>query len=141
MGTPVTKELYSVRIGEKIPGESQIFRHPKVGNDELPTGLDSDMTLYDIFDATYKRDPNKPFLGTRNKEGKYIWKTYANVRETSNYIQSGFMNLDLIPPIYQKEYDVDMKFIALYSKNREEWVFAEQACHMQAVTIVTLYDT
>lgn len=31
--------------------------------------------------------------------------------------------------------------IAIYSKNREEWVLCEQACHMQSVVIVTLYDT
>jgi len=36
---------------------------------------------------------------------------------------------------------MNLRLIALYSKNREEWVLTEQACHMQNVIIVTLYDT
>jgi len=47
----------------------------------------------------------------------------------------------LIVGQYHEEYKMTLRFIALYSKNMEQWVLAEQACHMQNVTIVTLYDS
>ena len=34
-----------------------------------------------------------------------------------------------------------LRFLAIYSKNREEWVVADFACILTAITTVTLYDT
>jgi len=51
-----------------------------------------------MFKKTCDDFPDKPFLGT-NINNKYHWKTYTEVREISNFIQSGFVNLDLIPSI------------------------------------------
>ena len=45
--------------------------------------------------------------------------------------------------MYPKEKfdDGDFRFIALYSKNREEWTLTDFACMMTDITSVTLYDT
>jgi long-chain acyl-CoA synthetase len=33
------------------------------------------------------------------------------------------------------------RFVALYAKNREEWVMADLGAMLTATTVVTLYDT
>lgn len=40
-----------------------------------------------------------------------------------------------------KTSDGELKFIALYTKNREEWVVMDLACALDDITVVTLYDT
>lgn len=37
--------------------------------------------------------------------------------------------------------DGEFRTVALYSKNREEWVITDLGCSLTAITTVTLYDT
>lgn len=39
------------------------------------------------------------------------------------------------------ETDGILRFIALYAKNREEWVITDFSCILTGITVVTLYDT
>ena len=34
-----------------------------------------------------------------------------------------------------------MRFMGIYSRNREEWIIGSFGCQMDSITIVTLYDT
>lgn len=49
------------------------------------------------------------------------------------------MKHDLCPKITNEE--GTFRFIALYAKNREEWVVTDFGAMLAAVTVVTLYDT
>jgi long-chain acyl-CoA synthetase len=49
------------------------------------------------------------------------------------------MAKDLVPK--RDTEDGQIRFMALYAKNREEWVVTDLACILSGVTVVTLYDT
>ena len=53
----------------------------------------------------------------------------------ANYL----MSHDLTPKRHTEEGDI--RFLALYAKNREEWVVTDFSCVLSGVTVVTLYDT
>jgi long-chain acyl-CoA synthetase len=41
-----------------------------------------------------------------------------------------------------KEYkDYELKLIAVYAKNREEWILLDEACSLYNMTVVPIYDT
>jgi long-chain acyl-CoA synthetase len=54
----------------------------------------------------------------------------------ANYLAAN----DLCPKTIT-EMDGTIRFIALYAKNREEWVVTDSACILSGITVVTLYDT
>ena len=54
----------------------------------------------------------------------------------ANYLLSN----DLCPKTIT-ENDGTIRFIALYAKNREEWVVTDSGCFLTGITVVTLYDT
>ena len=74
---------YSVPVeSEAPPGRSQIFRAS-----EKPV-LDSYecKTLAQAFQISRERNPNQPFIGTRerlpdNTLGDYVWKTYNEIAD------------------------------------------------------------
>ena len=37
--------------------------------------------------------------------------------------------------------DGEFRFIALYAKNREEWIVSDMGSMITGITVVTLYDT
>ncbi len=41
----------------------------------------------------------------------------------------------------QKYDEGDYRMVALFSKNREEWIITDLACAMSGIVNVTLYDT
>jgi len=46
---------------------------------------------------------------------------------------------DLCPKTVTEE--GTFRFLALYAKNREEWVITDFGCILSGITVVTLYDT
>jgi long-chain acyl-CoA synthetase len=94
--------------------------------------------------------PNSNFLGTREyfpkekKYGKYIWKSWAQVYDICTFFLYGITKLKLCPEILTKDEilgEKNMRFMGIYSRNREEWIVGSIGCQMDSITIVTLYDT
>lgn len=71
--------------------------------------------------------------------GEYEWKTYSQVYADSEAMANYMMSEDLVPK--RETESGDIRFIALYAKNREEWCVTDFSCILSGVTVVTLYDT
>lgn len=149
MGYSQSKEAnYGVYIENKKEGETRIIRHPAIGNNELPKepfkGIN---TMWKALEFSYKNLPNNKFLGTRLKNlngelGDYNWKTYAEAYEIILSFSCGLEKMNLCEEKdFTKEGSSKFKFFGIYSRNREEWVIADYACHALGVTVITFYDT
>ena len=137
---------YGVWLGEEKQGETRILRHPKIGSNELVKepvpGVD---TIWKAFEYAVNLHGNRNFLGTRkfiskDKYGEYEWKTYKEVDVMVREFSIGLMSLGLCPEVESPK-DGLFKFLGIYSKNREEWIVADLAAHLNSVTVVTFYDT
>lgn len=65
--------------------------------------------------------------------------TYAEVEELATYAARGMMKLNL--PSEQQYEGRPLKTIAIFSKNRLEWVLTDIGCWMSSVTAIPLYET
>ena len=55
-------------------------------------------------------------------------------------VGSGINNLELAPVL--KEYqNFSMRFVAIYGKNSEDWLFSDLGANLYGVTTVAIYDT
>eukprot|EP00667_Euglena_gracilis_P008245 EG_transcript_8346 len=114
----------------------------------LPDGTE---TLYANFQRGLRISADPPCLGSRtvvgvNAKGEPIvgdfeWQTYAEVNERINHFGSGLEALNLMPPLPGNEQFKTLRLLALYMKNRPEWVIAEQGCFRQSGATVPMYDT
>jgi long-chain acyl-CoA synthetase len=134
-----------VWIGKEKQGETRILRHPEFKDSELSKGCGKVNTLWEAFEESYKDEPGSDFLGTRKyiskgQYGEYEWKTYQEIYDLVLDFARGIITLDLCPTI-QSEHDGEFKFMGIYSRNKEEWVVTDLACHLNSITVVTLYDT
>jgi long-chain acyl-CoA synthetase len=134
------------------PGETKILRRADtIGKDLLTSNLIDRHTQLDCIEYYMKLRPNSKFLGTREyfpnekKYGKYIWKSWAEVYKISQYFLYGITKMNLCPEITFNDETLggekSMRFMGIYSKNREEWLIGSFGCQMDSITIVTLYDT
>jgi len=103
------------------------------------------MTSYENFQLARRKFGNRPYLGQRaikpdGTVGDYVWTTYEEVGTRAEHIGSGLINLGLCPPRPDPELH-DRGILGMYSKNRMEWVLAEQACFSQSIVTVPMYDT
>lgn len=101
-----------------------------------------------LYSNSVKLAGDRPFLGTREKVkkedgttelGDYKWISYDQGMEKASAVAKYLMEHKLSPKI--KFDDGEFRTIALYAKNREEWVITDLACAMTNITTVTLYDT
>lgn len=82
-----------------------------------------------------------------------MWQTYEDCAELIDDFGSGMINLKLLATDDEgvrtsmrniapaNEFIYQLRLIGLYSKNRAEWVIAEQACNAYRGVVVPLYDT
>jgi len=137
-------------VGEQKAGETRHLRSaliPEGG--QLVDNFRGMTNIKDIFDKTAKDIPDKPLLGTREKHvqdgtgavvfGEYKWKNYSQVHKEATSIARYLMQHDLCPK--QTNEEGSFRFVAIYAKNREEWVVTDLGAMMAAITTVTLYDT
>lgn len=102
-------------------------------------------TSYENFQLTRRKFGNRPFLGYRpvaadGAAEDYVWSTYEQVGKRADNFGSGLLDLDLCPA--KKDEEVKNRgMLGFYSKNRAEWVIAEQGCFTQAIVTVPMYDT
>jgi len=147
MGVKPSKNIvYGDWMGEEKQGETRILRHPDYVNKDLSSEpIPGINTIWKAFERSVKEFGNRPFLGTRrfiskDRYGEYLWKTYAQIYQEVRDFASAIISLDLCPQI-QSPNDGALKFIGIYSKNREEWIVADLAGHLLGATVVTFYDT
>ncbi|CAM9888539.1 unnamed protein product, partial [Choristocarpus tenellus] len=83
-------------------------------------------TVYESFRRGVSMNPDGPCLGRREVDSAgnatpYVFETYREVEERIHHFACGLEHEGLTPPNPD-----GMKLLALYSKNRPEWVIAEQ---------------
>jgi long-chain acyl-CoA synthetase len=147
MGNSSSKQFeYGVWVGEDREGETRVLRHPKIGDKELPKEpVEGINTISKTFEYAVNLHGNRPFLGTRrviskDQFGEYEFKTYNEINELVKQFATAINVLYLCPEI-ETPYNGIFRFLGIYSKNREEWLVTDLACHFNSVTVVTLYDT
>ena len=157
MGNEVFNPTHPYEYGVFIdtpakPGETKILRRGDTINKELFTKNYIDChTQLDCIEYYMKHRPDSNFLGTREyfpnekKYGKYIWKSWAQVYNISKYFLYGITKFSICPEITVNDEllgsDKKMRFMGIYSRNREEWLVGSFGCQMDSIVIVTLYDT
>ena len=142
---------YGVFITDKKERETPILRRPDsvkaLANKNI---IDRYTQLEDV--EYYKNlRPNSKFLGTREyfpkekKYGEYTWKSWSEVYDLSKLFLYGITKFNLCPEILVKDEllggEKNMRFMGIYSKNREEWIVGSFGCQMDSIIIVPLYDT
>ncbi|EGP90457.1 unnamed protein product [Zymoseptoria tritici ST99CH_1A5] len=134
---------YSVPVvGTKLEGRSPIYRHWRQAEGVLTT-VDSEVTTaHEFFEQSAARVPNSKCLGHRPWDpvkkawGKYIWQTYAEVRQRRANFGAGIVNLHEQIGVMGRYYG-----IGLWCQNRPEWQITDLACMSQSLFTVSLYDT
>ena len=139
---------YGVYVGEKKPGQTQILRHPEIGNKELHTinhfGV---QTTWDAILNNIKTEKgNQEMCGYRKRlpdktyEKKFTWITFNEGKELCESFAKGVELLNLCD-ISHSDKDGDFKFMGIYSRNRYQWIIAYLGSHCNRVTPVPIYDT
>ena len=149
MGCSQSSTIYSIPVTpfEDSKGETQVYRNP-LALTKLTYSIPNQpelKTMQDVFINTARQHSNRPFIGTREilpdgKLGRFQFKTYAEVLEICNQVGSGILNLDLAPTINEYK-DMSLNFVAVYAKNREEYLELDLACCLYGVTLIPIYDT
>ena len=142
---------YGVFISQPKPGETPIMRRPDSVKSLSNKNLIDRYTQIGSIEYYKNLRPNSNFLGTREyfpkekKYGKYIWKSWKQVYDISTLFLYGITKLKLCPEILVNDEllggEKYMRFMGIYSRNREEWIVGSFGCQMDSITIVTLYDT
>ena len=139
---------YGVYIGEKKEGETQILRHPEIGNKELHTinHFNVQTTWEAILNNIKNGKGNQEMCGYRKRlennkyEKKYTWITYNEGKEICESFAKAVELLNLCD-ISHSNKDGDFKFMGIYSRNRYQWIIAYLGSHCNSVTPVPIYDT
>ena len=141
---------YGVFKTEKIEGETPILVRPDTKNLSKINIIDR-YTQIDCIEYYKSLRPNSNFLGSREyfpnekKYGKYIWKSWAQIYDLATFFLYGITKYNLCPEITVDDHilgkNKKMRFMGIYSRNREEWLIGSFGCQMDSITIVTLYDT
>lgn len=117
-------------------GLGPIYRSPLTVGPEL--SIDGEvLTLYDNFWRSVTLHANSPCLGFRpSPTQEFRFSTYKRCGERAEAFGAGLLKLGLVDPNPE-----GMRLLGLFSKNRMEWVLAEQGCFCYSVVPVPLYDT
>ena len=142
---------YGVFLSEQKPGEAPIMRRPDSIKSLTRKNIIDRQTQIGCIEYYKNLRPNSNFLGTREyfpkekKYGKYIWKSWSQIYDISTLFLYGITKLQLCPEILVNDEllggEKYMRFMGIYSRNREEWIVGSIGCQMDSITIVTLYDT
>ena len=142
---------YGVFITDKKEGETPILRRPDSVKALANKNIIDRYTQLECVEYYINLRPNSKFLGTREyfpkekKYGEYTWKSWSEVYDLSRLFLYGITKFNLCPEILVKDEllggEKNMRFMGIYSKNREEWIVGSFGCQMDSIIIVPLYDT
>uniref|UniRef100_F1KZW9 Long-chain-fatty-acid--CoA ligase n=1 Tax=Ascaris suum TaxID=6253 RepID=F1KZW9_ASCSU len=107
-------------------------------NDELKQYLFDDVrTICEAVQRGLRVSNNGPMLGQRKQQSNgttpFVWMTYKEVIDRSFDLTAGLSELGVKPG--------QETFIAIYAKNRPEWIISELATYNNRNIVVSLYDT
>mmetsp|Transcript_49051 Transcript_49051/g.36116 ORF Transcript_49051/g.36116 Transcript_49051/m.36116 type:complete len:177 (-) Transcript_49051:1461-1991(-) len=106
------------------------------------------MNLKEIFQYHVEKNPDKLFLGSREKIinqdgtcafGEYKFKTYQTTYDDSLSLARYLVKEGLCPVTATA--DGSFRFIGIFAKNREEWVLTDFAGILAGIASVTIFDT
>lgn len=149
MASHSNKLVHSVPVTalQNAKGESQIYRNPRAV-DNLRSVIHKCpevTTIQEVLLRSEKLFGDRDFLGTRSRKedgtaGPYVWKTYKEIVRLATHLGSGILNMDMAPFV---NHDVDgaFRFVAVFSKNREEWFLVDAASALYDLTVVPINDT
>lgn len=123
------------------PGETEIYRAPNLK--ELvayPKNNQSLNSIQAILLNSKECFASKNCLGTKNEQKVYVWKTYEECISLATKLGSGILRQGLAPPL-KEHLDYELKFIAIFAKNSEEYVILDMACALYGIVTVPIYDT
>ena len=142
---------YGVFITDKKERETPILRRPDSVKALANKNIIDRYTQLECVEYYINLRPNSKFLGTREyfpkekKYGEYTWKSWSEVYDLSKLFLYGITKFNLCPEILVKDEllsgEKNMRFMGIYSKNREEWIVGSFGCQMDSIIIVPLYDT
>jgi len=117
---------------------------PQLGIRDTTTGM-LVTTSWENFVAARMKWPKDPFLGHRpigkdGKAGDFVWQSFEQVGQRAEAFGAGLVHLKLCPDSGEQEL-LGKGVLGFYSKNRPEWVIAEQGCYSQSIIPVPSYDT
>lgn len=147
MGNSAPPQItYAVPVTQFDPYAKQTatYRNPR-GLKELATHPEGATTMQEVYKRSAQLYSNKEFLKWRlpnngDQLGPWTSQTYGQCHEISTHLGQGLIALHLVEKL--REYlNYEMQFVAVYAKNRREWVLLDQACALFGITIVPIYDT
>lgn len=117
---------------------------PMLGIRDAETGI-LVTTSWENFMLARTKYPKEPYLGHRptrkdGTAGDYVWRTFEEIGKESEAFGAGLVHLQLCPHTNDPEL-LNKGVLGFYSKNRPEWVIAEQGCFSQSIIPVPSYDT
>ena len=131
---------------DKAPNETHIYRNPDAKDVDLENYEAEFRTLHEAYNHNFSTKPKNPFLGERlmqmNGElsKKYHWYTKEEVKDRAERVGSGIVNLNLYNTNSEWR-DINMKMVAVYSKNTINYLLLDFGACMQGITTVPIYDT
>uniref|UniRef100_A0A7S2SDD9 Long-chain-fatty-acid--CoA ligase n=1 Tax=Rhizochromulina marina TaxID=1034831 RepID=A0A7S2SDD9_9STRA len=98
-------------------------------------------TVYESFRNGAMVSPGGACLGWRPLDpngdaGPYVFMTYNEVLSRIDAVHNALVTRNALPPN-----EDGLRLLAIYSRNRPEWIVAEQACFASGGATVPLYDT
>ncbi|HPJ95151.1 MAG TPA: long-chain fatty acid--CoA ligase [Deltaproteobacteria bacterium] len=92
--------------------------------------LDKPDNLVELFENSVKRFPDRPFLGTKNKQGEYEWVTYREVGRRVDNLRAGLASLGI------KKGDA----VGIISNNSTDWAVGHYATVGLGAFYVPMYE-
>ena len=112
--------LYSVPFQKsQEEKETDIFRHPNSLSGLLKCEDEKVDTIQKHLLNIKQKFAQRSYLGTKGPNGKFFFKSYEECISKAELFGSGLIKFGLCPE--RREYkDYCLRFLAVYSKNREE---------------------
>ena len=140
-------ELYGILKERESEKESKSVRHPL--HDEFTEFMNiknyNYYNLYQAFEESCEKYGNNNFLGTRRLDkdkgtyGSYKFKSYNEIKKLCTIIADSIEKLTLYSKFNEKT--ETFLLLGILSKNREEYIICDMACHLLGITVVPIFDT
>ncbi|KAJ9065178.1 medium-chain fatty acid-CoA ligase faa2 [Entomophthora muscae] len=118
--------------------KEEVYRSPDGNGDFLVPNSKYPKTIFEAFEAGWKRTPDAPLFGHREDGvGPYIWSSYDAIRTRALNFGNGIEQLR----ITHLGVDNNQYPIGIYSINRPEWCIVDIANCFRSSYTVALYDT
>jgi len=102
--------------------------------------------LYQMFEHSCKKYESNIFLGTRRLLSKenglyspYEFKKYSQIRNTTLVMADSIYKDNLYSKFNEKSESLIL--LGILSKNREEYIVSEFACHYLGITVIPIFET